>query len=237
MAIANFANEMTALYVSYGDDATFTDDAIPSGLGPPTRSDLSFGLFFFDADLDGRLDLLAANGHLEDDIQVVQTSQRYRQPAALFWNAGETGPEEFARVPSEEIGSDLAKPLVGRGAAYADIDGDGDLDVLITQIAGPPALLRNDQETGHHWLRLKLIGSESNRDALGATVQVTVGGKTLTRTVRPTRSYLSQVESTVTIGLGASTEIEKVLIRWPGGNEQEVADCPIDATTVVKQAE
>lgn len=235
VAIANFANEMTALYVSYGDDAIFTDDAIPSGLGPPTRSDLSFGLFFFDADLDGRLDLLAANGHLEDDIQVVQTSQRYRQPAALFWNAGETGPEEFARVPSEAIGSDLAKPLVGRGAAYADIDGDGDLDVIITQIAGPPALLRNDQETGHHWLRLKLIGSEANRDALGATVEVTLGERTLTRTVRPTRSYLSQVESTVTIGLCDSTVIDRVVVQWPGGTRQEVANCQLDATTVVQQ--
>lgn len=237
VAIANFANEMTALYVSYGDAAAFTDDAIPSGLGPPTRGDLSFGLFFFDADLDGRLDLLAANGHLEDDIQVVQTSQRYRQPAALFWNAGDSGPEEFARVPSEKLGSDLAKPLVGRGTAYADIDGDGDLDVLITQIAGPPALLRNDQQTGHHWMRFRLVGSAANHDALGATVEVTQAGKTLTRTVTPTRSYLSQVEAPVTIGLGESAEVEQVLVRWPGGAEQEVTAYQIDGTTVVEQQE
>ncbi|QDT68845.1 ASPIC and UnbV [Planctomycetes bacterium MalM25] len=237
VAIANFANEMTALYVSYGDNATFTDDAIPTGLGPPTRGDLSFGLFFFDADLDGRLDLLAANGHLEDDIQVVQTSQHYRQPAALFWNAGDAGAEEFARVPSDKIGSDLAKPLVGRGAAYADIDGDGDLDVLITQIAGPPALLRNDQETGHHWLRFKLIGATANRDAIGATVEVTRGESKLVRTVMPTRSYLSQVEALVTIGLGGSADVDRVVVRWPGGAEQEVTDFQADATTIVTQRE
>lgn len=236
IAVANFANEMTALYVAQGADATFTDDAIPTGLGPPTRKDLSFGLFFFDADLDGRLDLFAANGHLEDDIQLVQTSQHYRQPPVLFWNAGNSGSDEFVRVhPKAE--NALSQPLVGRGAAYADIDADGDLDVLVTQIAGPPALLRNDQQSGHHWIRLKLVGESSNRDAIGAWIEVEVGDRILHRQVMPTRSYLSQVELPVTIGLGNMAQVDKVTIIWPYGDRQVVPDVQIDGTTVVEQVE
>ena len=171
IAIGNFANEMTALYVSYGDDMQFMDEAIPTGLGPSTRPSLTFGLFFFDYDLDGRLDLLTANGHLEEDINRVQPSQHYEQPPHLFWNCRAAGRHRVrAASPRRNAGPDLFKPMVGRGAAYADIDGDGDLDVLITATGQPPRLLRNDQQLGHHWLRFKLTGTKSNRDAIGAWV-------------------------------------------------------------------
>ena len=235
VAIANFANEMTALYVSAGSDLLFTDDAIPTGLGPPTRMELSFGLFFFDYDLDGRLDLLAANGHLESEINKVQESQHYQQPARLFWNAGAEELSEFASVPAENCGPDLMQPIVGRGATYADIDNDGDLDVLLTQIGGRPLLLRNDQALGHHYLRFRLIGGRANRDAIGAWIEVRIGDTVLRRQVMPTRSYLSQVELPVTIGIGNSEQVDNVTVIWPDGMSQEVTDYAVDGITVVTQ--
>ena len=243
VAIANFANEMTALYVSSGSNSgsssgsnlLFTDDAIPTGLGPPTRMELSFGLFFFDYDLDGRLDLLAANGHLESEINKVQESQHYQQPARLFWNAGADELSEFASVQEENCGPDLMKPIVGRGAAYADIDNDGDLDVLLTQVGGRPLLLRNDQDLGHHYLRFRLIGGRANRDAIGAWIEVRVGETILRRQVMPTRSYLSQVELPVTIGIGNNEHVDDVTVFWPDGTSQKVTDYALDGVTVVTQ--
>ena len=235
IAIANFANEMTALYTSSGTDSLFTDDAIPTGLGPPTRQELSFGIFFFDYDLDGRLDLLMANGHLEDEIHKVQESQKYRQSARLFWNAGTNGSSEFVTVSSEKCGIDFHEPIVGRGAAYADIDGDGDLDVLLTQVGGPPLLLRNNQQLGHHYVRLKLVGTSSNLDAIGAWVSVQTRRLRLERHVMPARSYLSQVELPLTIGLDGRDTVDKIVVRWPNGVEQQVTDFKIDELTVVVQ--
>ena len=171
IVIGNFANEMSSLYVSQGRPLQFTDEAIATGLGPPSRQWLKFGTLFFDYDLDGRLDLLTANGHLEQDIAKVQSNQHYEQPPQLFWNCGPGSKTEFVAVPPAQCGADFARPLVGRGCAFADIDGDGDLDIVLTSVAGPPRLLRNDQKLGHHWLRFKLIGTRCNRDAIGARVE------------------------------------------------------------------
>jgi hypothetical protein len=238
VVISNFANEMNALYCarrSPNELPQFTDDAVSTGLGPPSQIWLKFGVFFFDADLDGRLDLLVANGHLENDIQKVQVSQKYAQPPQLFWNAGEMAPSEFVLVPQVQTGSDFVQPLVGRGATFADIDGDGDLDVLLTSTGGPPRLLRNDQETGHHWLRAKLLAKAGNRDALGAWVDLHAEGKVQRRQVMPTRSYLSQSELPVTFGLGKAAKVDKLVIHWPDGTTQEVAEVPIDKLIVVEQ--
>ena len=235
IAIGNFANEPNALYVAQNDSLLFADEAITEGLGPASRQLLKFGLFFFDYDLDGRLDVLTSNGHLEEDIAKIQKSQTYRQPAQLFWNRSSLQGPSFVPVPPERAGEDLFKPIVGRGSAYADIDGDGDLDVVLTQVNGPPLLLRNDQRLGHHWLRLKLIGGQSNRDAIGAWVRVRVDGRTLSQQVMPTKGYLSQSELVLTFGLGAAARVDSVEITWPGGAVQKVAPVRIDAVNVVRE--
>ena len=237
IGIGNFANEMSALYVSDGSSTVFQDCALSTGLGPPTRLLLTFGLFFFDYDLDGRLDLFAANGHLETDINLIQPSQHYEQPPQLFWNCGPESPTEFVTVPAEKCGSDLVRPMVGRGAAYADIDADGDLDIVITSTGGAPRLLRNDLDLGHHYLRFELEGTRSNRDAIGAVVEVTIGDRVLSQQVMPTRSYLSQVELPVTFGLGPETEVDTVHVRWPDGSEQMLKEVVTDRTTKLRQPE
>ncbi|MCO6455333.1 MAG: CRTAC1 family protein [Pirellulaceae bacterium] len=234
VAIGNFANEMTALYVAQGDPLQFTDAAIATGLGPATRLELTFGVFFFDYDLDGRLDLLGANGHLEEEINKGQPSQHYQQPPQLFWNAGPDQPTMFVRVPEDRCGADFCAPLVGRGAAYADIDGDADLDVLLMASGGRPRLLRNDQQLGHHWIRLQFPGGAMRRQPIGAWIEVHAGGNVLRRQVMPTRSYLSQVELPVTIGLGGATSVERMTIRWPEGHVQTIPQPPVDQVLVVE---
>ena len=190
ISIGNFANEMTALYVLRDEPLLFADEAITQGIGQATRFSLTFGVFFFDYDLDGWLDLLTANGHIEDEIEKVQPEQRYRQRAQLFWNARGRDPRAgFVPVPAEKSGPDMFQPIVGRGSAYADIDGDGDLDVVIAQINGPPLVLRNELSLRPNWLRVKLVGTKSNRDAIGAWVKLRAGGRTLWRQVMPTRGY------------------------------------------------
>jgi len=234
IAIGNFANEMNALYVAQRDSLVFADEATREGVGPASQKLLKFGLFFFDYDLDGRLDVLTANGHLEPEINQVDPTQQYRQPAQLFWNRGDKTGIGFELVPGEKCGSDILRPIVGRGSAFADIDGDGDLDVILTQVGGPPLLLRNEQKLGHHWLRLKLVGSRSNRDAIGAWIKVRVAGRTLSRQVMPTRSYLSQSELPVTIGLGEANKVEAIDIVWPNGTRQKVTP-QIDRLTVITE--
>jgi hypothetical protein len=237
VAIGNFANEMTALYVSQGPQMLFTDETITEGIGPASRLLLKFGLFFFDYDLDGRLDLLTANGHLEEAISKIQQSQHYAQPAQLFWNSGGANGADFIPITAEQAGHDLFKPIVGRGSAFADIDGDGDLDVVLTQTGGAPLLLRNDQTLQHHWLRIGLKGKKSNSSAIGASITIKSGKLTLRREVMPTRSYLSQSELPVSFGLGNNTRIDSAEIRWPGGNVQAVAIPVIDKFIQVEEAD
>ena len=227
VAIGNFANEMTSFYVSQTGNALFTDEAIASGVGGPTRKALTFGVLLEDFDLDGRVDLVQANGHLEEDIKVVQASQDYQQPAQLFWNAGSEGRHDFVEVPAELTG-DLATPVVGRALASADIDADGDLDLVLTQVNGPPLLLRNAAPENQHWLRCQLNAGPGNPHAIGAVVEVSAGGMTQRRTIMPTRSYLSQCEPVATFGLGVHDSIDEVKIIWPDGVEQTVESVEVD---------
>lgn len=235
VCIGNFANEMSSLYVRSARRFGFTDDAIGEGVGSPSRSRLSFGLFFFDYDLDGRQDLLQINGHLEESINRIQPSQTYLQPPQLFWNQGPNARACFVEVPPETAG-DLVRDMAGRGSAYADVDGDGDQDVLIVQVGRPPVLLRNDQELGHHWLRVELRQPGMNRFGLGATVVVRDGDRVLRRFVTPTRSYLSQSELPVTFGLGDSEGPVTVEVHWPDGEVQEVGEVKeLDRTLTVER--
>ena len=234
IAIGNFANEMNALYVAQNDSLLFADEAISEGLGPASRQLLKFGLFFFDYDLDGRLDVLTANGHIEEQIESLHKGQTYRQPAQLFWNRSSSRGPRYVPVPPERAGSDVFKPIVGRGSAYADLDGDGDLDVVLTQINGPPLLLRNEHGRGHHWVRVKLNGNKSNRDAISAWVRLHVDGRTLSQQVMPTKGYLSQSELVLTFGLGKATRVEGLEIRWPGST-QKVATVKVDALNVISE--
>jgi hypothetical protein len=234
VGIGNFANEMSSLFVTAEGAAPFADEAILEGFGPASRLALTFGLFFFDYDLDGRQDLFQANGHLESDINIVQPSQTYAQSPQLFWNCGETCRSRFVEVSDS---GDLNEPLVGRGAAYADIDGDGDLDIVVVQNGRRAVLLRNDQHLGHHWLRLRLEGRGSNRSAIGARVELTAGGVRQRRLVMPTRSYLSQVELPLTFGLGAARRVDVLRVTWPNGEVQRVVVGQLDTEISVVQAQ
>jgi len=232
IGIGNFANEMSSLFVTADGAAPFADEAILEGFGPASRLALTFGLFFFDYDLDGRQDLFQANGHLENDINIVQPSQTYAQSPQLFWNCGPTCRTRFIEV---RVSGDLSKPLVGRGAAYADIDADGDLDIVVMQNGRRAVLLRNDQQLGHHWLRLQLEGRGSNRSAIGARVELTAGGARQRRLVMPTRSYLSQVELPLTFGLGDARRVDSLRITWPNGQVQHVTVGKLDTQLNIVQ--
>ena len=235
--IGNFANEPTSLFATQDirNPLSFSDEALPSGLGPQSRLELKFGVFFFDYDLDGRLDVLTANGHLEEDIAKVQHSQSYKQPPQLFWNAGE-GESEFMRVPGASLGNGFTAAMVGRASAFADIDGDGDLDFILTGSGSSPRLLRNDQKLGHHWLRLQLKGKGKNTFAYGARVEVIVDGTVQERLVSPTRGYLSQSEFPLTFGLGKHEKVEKVTIHWQDGTRQDIVTPKVDTLMVVEQS-
>ena len=234
-AIGNFANEMTSLYLSQGDPTLYADEAIPEGIGAPTRTLLSFGVLYLDYDLDGRLDILQANGHLEGEINTVDPSQTYEQPSQLFWNAGDDNDTSFIEVDTAASG-DLAIPLVGRGGSFADIDGDGDLDVVLTQAGRRPLLLRNDQDLGHHWLRVQLVDPTGQRDAIGARVELESGGVTQRRQVMPTRGYQSQSELILTFGLGTEAQVDALRIVWPDGTEQETVVDAVDQLVVVERS-
>ena len=226
IAVGNFANEMTSFYVAQAGSGLFSDESIVSGVGAASRRALSFGLFFFDADLDGRLDLLQVNGHVEDEINSVQPSQSFEQPAQLFWNCGIACRSQFLLVDGVLTG-DLNTPLVGRAAAYADIDLDGDLDMIITQPARAPLLLRNEQTHGNHWLRLVLRQGGANRDAIGARLEITSGERVQYRFLTPGKSYLSHVEFPLTVGLGRDQRAS-VAVTWPDGTRQVFPDLAAD---------
>ncbi len=219
VAIANFSNQMLGLYHNEGN-GLFVDEAPASAVGRASLLTLGFGLFFFDFDLDGRPDLFVANGHIEDDIAQVQQRVRYAQAPHLFRNLGA---RRFETV-IERVGPHLARPVVARGAAYADYDLDGDLDVLISTSGGPAYLFRNELEKArgsrNHSLRFELTGSKSNRSAIGALVRVRTAAGTQWQMVKSGSSYCSQSELALTFGLGGAARADSVEAVWPSGARQ-----------------
>jgi hypothetical protein len=216
IAITNFDNEMIGLYRSSAP-GVFDDISVPSGVGAPSRNTLGFGCLFLDVDLDGALDLAVANGHIDETVRNIRGNVGYAQPPQLFLN-GRNG--KFRDVAAE-VGGGFDKPRVGRGLAYADFDRDGDLDILLTTNNGAAVLFRNDQLGGNHSIRFELKGAKSNRDAIGATVEIFAADLHESRMVRGGSSYLSQSELPVTFGLGRRDKIDRVVINWPSGGMEE----------------
>jgi hypothetical protein len=228
LAIGNFSNELKSLYWTEKGDV-FLDESPRSGVGPSSLLSLTFGVCFFDADLDGRLDLLLANGHVEPTVQQVQKDVTYEQAPILYWNAGG---DRFLAADAGELG----KPLVARGAAYADLDGDGDLDVVLVANGGPARVFVNRADRPAASVRVRLVGSgKSNRDAVGARVIASIGGRTLTQQVTGGSSYLSAPEKTLTFGLDGAAKIDALEIRWPDGAAQTLRDVPGGARLTVSE--
>lgn len=218
VAVTNFDNEMIGLYRADGK-GNYSDIAIESGVGLPSKTTLGFGCVFADCDLDGSLDLIAVNGHIDDTVRNVR-NVGYAQAPQLFVNDGKG---KFREAGAESSG-DFSRPKVGRGLAVGDFDRDGDLDILMTTNNGPAYLFRNDQTAGNRSIRFRLVGTKSNRDGIGARVKVFSGGVMQTRMVRSGSSYLSQSEMPATFGLGRRDKIERVVIDWPSGRSEEYKD-------------
>ncbi|HEX5759325.1 MAG TPA: CRTAC1 family protein [Thermoanaerobaculia bacterium] len=231
LVIGNFANEMVALYRNEGNQL-FVDVAPASQIGRRTLLTLAFAAFFFDYDLDGWLDILLGNGHLDPEVENVQTKVKFRQPTQLFRNAGGGRYEEVTPT----AGGDLGKPRVARGAAYGDLDGDGDLDLVLTNNGGPAQVFANAGSGHGRWLKIGLEGSRSNRDGLGTVVEVTAGGATQRWLVRTGSSYLSQSQVEPVFGLGRAARADRVVVRWPSGKIQRRANVNANQRLVFREA-
>ncbi|HEY3131557.1 MAG TPA: CRTAC1 family protein [Acidobacteriota bacterium] len=218
LVIANFAHEMSAFYRG-SKNGYFVDDAAQAGIGLPTLMPLKFGTLWTDFDCDGWLDLIVVNGHIEPDIAKTQNLQSYAQRPQLFRNNGHG---QFTQVTPAK-GDPLDMPLVGRGLAAADIDGDGDLDLIITQNGRPARLWRNNAQP-HSWLRIQFIGGASNRTGYGAVVRAFSGDRSWVRMLVSGRSYLSACEPVLTLNLGKITRLDRLEITWPSGIKQTVAN-------------
>jgi hypothetical protein len=216
IAITNFDNEMVGLYRASGKGA-YEDMALQAGVGLPTKPMLGFGCVFADLDLDGALDLVIANGHIDETVRNIRGNVGYAQPPQLFFNLGHGN----FRDVTLNAGPDFRRPRVGRGLAYGDFDRDGDLDLLLTTNHGPAYLFRNDQQFRTQSVRLRLVGTQSNRDGIGATVRLECGGIAQTRMVKTGSSYLSQSELPLTFGLGKRDQVERIVIQWPSGRAEE----------------
>jgi hypothetical protein len=219
VAITNFDNEMIGLYRAT-DPGIFDDVSIPSGIGAASRNTLGFGCMFFDVDLDGALDLVVANGHIDETVRNIRGNTGYAQAPQLFLNQGGGKFREVA----DGAGGGFETPKVGRGLAYGDFDRDGDLDLLMTTNNGPAYLYRNDQTAKSQSIRFHLKGTKSNRDAIGSAVRIFHQGQTQSRMVRGGSSYLSQSELPVTFGLGWREKIDRLVIDWSSGRTEEYKD-------------
>jgi enediyne biosynthesis protein E4 len=229
LIISNFANQMVSLYHNEGN-GLFVDEAPSSEVGRATLVTLGFGCFFFDYDNDGWPDILVADGHIEDQIEKVQKRVSYNEPPHVFRNLGGG---KFVEV-TQSLGQVFATPRVGRGAAYADMNNDGALDVMMTTNGGRAYLFRNEGTTNHS-LRIKLVGTKSNRDGIGAVIRVVSGNEKQWKMVRSGSSYLSQSELVATFGLGPRNKAEAIEIQWPSGQTDKLGNINAGQTVTVEE--
>jgi hypothetical protein len=230
LAVGNFINEMLGIYRNE-NGRTFVDVAPRSEAGRASLLSVTWAVFFLDYDLDGFADLLAVNGGT-DESQVRDARARLSQPPLLLRNRGNGTFENV--TPS--LGAAFNRPIMGRGAAYADFDGDGDLDIAVATLAGPAYLFRNDRANSNNWLRVRASGTRTNRSGLGTVVRVSSGSGTQWQVVKSGSSYASQSELTLTFGLGSDTRVTKLAVEWPSGASQMFADIASNQSLTVDEA-
>jgi hypothetical protein len=217
LLVGNFSNQMLGLYHNEGT-GLFVDEAPSSTVGRASLLTLTFGAFFFDYDLDGHPDIFAANGHIEEEIGRVQPKVQYKEAPLLFHNLGK---RQFENVTAR-MGAAVNRPVVARGAAYADYDHDGDLDILVTTNDGPAYLFRNDGGNRNNWICVRLVGRKSNRDGIGAVVRIVSKSGKQWNMVHSGSSYCSQSDLALTFGLGSDAAVDGIEIEWPSGEKQKL---------------
>jgi hypothetical protein len=230
LVIGNFSNQMLGLYHNEGN-GLFVDEAPTSSVGRESLLTLAFAVFFFDYDLDGLPDIFAANGHIEDAIGRVQPKVSYKEPPLLFRNLGG---RKFENVTSQ-MGAAFNRPVVARGAAYGDLDRDGDLDLVVTTNNGPAYVFRNDGGNRNHWLTVRTVGTKSNRDGLGAVVRLESGSVKQWNVIHSGSSYCSQSDLALTFGLGKATLVDKLEIEWPSGARERPSNIRADQSITVEE--
>jgi hypothetical protein len=230
LIVGNFSNQMLGLYHNEGKNL-FVDEAPRSAIGRASLLSLAFGVFFFDYDLDGYFDILAANGHIEEEIERVQPKVKFKQPPLLFRNLGQ---RKFENT-SGSVGAQFSRPILARGAAYGDYDRDGDLDVLFTENHGPAWLYRNDGGNRNSFISIRTKGVKSNRDGIGALVRVESAGGKQWSMVRSGSSYCSQSDLALTFGLGKDTTVSAIEVEWPSGQKDRVANIPANQFLVIEE--
>ena len=230
LLVGNFSNQMLGLYHNEGT-GLFVDEAPKSTVGRASLLSLAFGVFFFDYDLDGFPDILAANGHIDEEIGRVQPRIQYKESPLLFRNAGQ---KRFDNATAT-VGAAFARPIVARGAAYADFDHDGDLDVLLTSNGGPAYLFRNDGGNANSWIAVRTRGVKSSRDGIGAVVRVTSASGKQWNMVRSGSSYASQSDLTLTFGLGPDATVSAIDVEWPSGVKDHVANIPAKQIITIEE--